>query len=250
MARESGAARIEEYLGPAGAAYGIIKPIVEFLAHPLDAVTGDPEQLRSKAEAWRQAADQVEGFAQQEQVARQGLLAYWEGGAAQAFNTELAEINQCLKEMATHFDSTAELLDNSAEGAQQAQELVEDIVKELIIWLIGTIIIALASAWITAGLSVAAGAAAGAVEAGVAGTRAAQVGLKLANLLRKVAEFLKKMSEFAKMYKITKIRSVGVSQWMGARFTTAAGGQLIATNWVLKQPLNPAIEAGVNAVAD
>jgi WXG100 family type VII secretion target len=250
MGRESGAARIEEYLGPAGAAYGIIKPIVEFLANPLDAVTGDPEQLRAKAEAWRKAADEVEGFAQREQTARQDLLSYWEGAAAQAFNTELAEINQSLKEMATHFDSTAELLDNSAEGAQQAQELVEDIVKELIIWLIGTILIALASSWITLGASVAAGAAAGAIEAGVAGTRAAQVALKLANLLRKVAAFLKRMSDFAKAYKITSIRSVGVSKWMGARFATSEGYQLIATNWVLKQPLNPAISAGVNAVAD
>jgi hypothetical protein len=37
----SGAERIETWLGPAGAAYSVVKPIVEFLSHPLDSVTGD-----------------------------------------------------------------------------------------------------------------------------------------------------------------------------------------------------------------
>ena len=35
----SGAERIETWLAPAGEAYSIVKPIVEFLSHPLDEVT-------------------------------------------------------------------------------------------------------------------------------------------------------------------------------------------------------------------
>jgi uncharacterized protein YukE len=233
----SGDARIEGWLGPAGAAYGIIRPIVSFLANPLDEVTGDPEQLREKAQAWRTAADQMQQHADAELAARTDLLSYWEGDAAEAFNSEMTAINTSFGEIAEHFDVTAQLLDGSAEGAQQAQDLVEQIVRELIAWLIVTIIVALASAWITAGASVAAGAAAGGVEAGLAGTRAAAVGVKLANLLRKVSEFLMKMSKFAKAYKLTSVGKVGVQNWASARYASAAGYQLLATNWVIKKAI-------------
>jgi WXG100 family type VII secretion target len=233
----SGAQRIETWLGPAGAAYSIIKPIVEFLAHPLDEVTGDPDELRDKARAWRAAADKVEKFATDELTARTDLLSYWEGAAADSFNTEMAQLNTSLTEIAEHFVGTAELLDGSAEGARQAQDLVEQIVRELIAWLIVTIIVALASAWITAGASVAVGAAAGGVEAGLAGTRAAAVAVRLATLLRRVSEFLMKMSKFARAYKLTSIGKVGVQNWASARYATSAGYQLLATNWVIKKTI-------------
>lgn len=251
MTRAAPAAqRIEEWLGPAGAAYSIIKPIVEFLAHPLDAVTGDPDQLRAKADAWTKAADEVERYAQAESDARTQVLARWEGDAATAFNTQLTEINRSITEMSAHFDSTAELLKNAADGAEQSQELVEDIIKELIIWLITTILIALASSWITLGASVAAGAAAGAIEAGVAGTRAAQVGLKLANLLRKVATFLRKMSQVAKALKFSNRAAYGgIRGWTAAKFTTTGGRQLLATNWAIKKSLiEPLVSGGANEV--
>jgi uncharacterized protein YukE len=242
-----GAERIEGWLAPAGEAYTIIKPLVDFLAHPLDEVTGDPAELRDKARAWRLAADRVEAFAASELSARAELLSHWGGAAAESFNTEMTQLNQSLVDIAGHFDITADLLDGSADGAQQAQELVEQIVRELIAWLIVTIIVALASAWITAGASVAVGAAAGGIEAGLAGTRAAAVAVRLANLLRKVADFLLKMSKFAKAYKLTSIHKVGVSNWASARYATAAGYQLLATNWVIKkavvQPtLGPSID--------
>jgi WXG100 family type VII secretion target len=245
----SGAERIEGWLGPAGAAYGIIKPIVEFLSHPLDEVTGDPDQLRDKAVAWRTAADQLQAHAQAELAARTDLLSYWEGEAAETFNNEMTQVNQSLTEIAEHFDATAQLLDGSAEGAQQAQELVEHIVRELIAWLIVTIIVALASAWITAGASVAVGAAAGGVEAAAAGTRAAAVAIRLANLLRKVSEFLMKMSKFAKAYKLTNIGKVGVQNWASARYASAAGYQLLATNWVIKKAIvQPTLGPGIDKV--
>ncbi len=245
----SGADRIEQWLGPAGQAYSVIKPIVSFLSNPLDQVTGDPDQLRQKAAAWRAAADQLEQHAETELAARTDLLSYWEGDAAFAFNQELTEVNASFAEIAEHFRVTAQLLDGSAEAAAQAQDLVEQIVRELIAWLIVTIIVALASSFITAGASLAAGAAAGGVEAAVAGTRAATVGLKLANLLRKVAAFLKKMSEFAKAYKLTKVRSVGAKNWVGARYATKEGYQLIATNWVIKKAIvQPTLGPGIDKV--
>jgi hypothetical protein len=83
--------------GPAGAAYHVIKPVVEFLAHPLDEVTGDPDQLRAKAQAWRTAATKLGDMAISEEIARGKLLGSWEGPAA-----------------------------------QEAQDLVEQIVRELI----------------------------------------------------------------------------------------------------------------------
>lgn len=245
----SGAERIEEWLGPAGAAYHIVQPIVAFLSHPLDEVTGDPDQLRANAVAWRAAADDMDGYARAELAARTDLLSYWEGGAAESFEREMALVNRSFAEIAEHFDVTAELLEGSAEGAQQAHDLVEQIVRELIAWLIVTIIVALASAWITGGASVAVGVAAGGVEAATAGTRAALVGLRLANLLRKVAEFLLKMSRFAKAYKLTNIGKVGVQSWAKARYASAAGYQLLATNWVIKQGIvKPTLGPTVDSV--
>lgn len=233
----SGAERIESWLGPAGAAYGIIKPIVEFLSNPLDSVTGDPDGLRTKAEAWREAATKMGTLAETELTARTDLLSYWGGQAADAFNTEMTQVNQSLREIAQHFTGTAELLEGSAQGAQDAQDLVEQIIKELIAWLIITIVVALASSWITLGASVAAGTAAGVAEAAVAAGRCASVAARLAKLLRTAEAFLRKMSQFAKAYKLTKIGSVGVRNWTTARFATSSGYQLLATNWVIKQTI-------------
>jgi uncharacterized protein YukE len=245
----SGAERIEQWLGPAGAAYSVIEPLVSFLAHPLDSVTGDPDELRAKAVAWRAAADQMEQIAASEQDARTDVLSYWEGPAAQAFEAEMAALNRSLHEIAGHFDGTAELLDASADGAQESQELVEQIVRELIAWAIITILVAIASSWITLGASVAAGGAAVGVEAAFAGTRAAAVAARLAVLLRRVAEFLRRMSMFARQYGLLRVHQVGVRNWAGARFATAEGYQLIATNWAIKQTVaKPALGPTVDRV--
>jgi len=237
MRSESGSMRIEGWLSPAGAALHIIRPIVEFLSHPLDIVTGDPDGLRQKAAAWRKAASEVQSLITIETDARARLMGAWEGEAASAFNSELSDLSTSLQQIIEHFDGTAELLDQTATGAQQAEDLVVDIVKELIAWLICTIIVALASSFITLGDSVAAGTAAGWAESAVAAGRCATVASKLAKLLRAAESFLKKMSEFAKAYKLTKIRQVGVSNWTKARFATGTGGKLIATNWVIKKTI-------------
>jgi uncharacterized protein YukE len=245
----SAAERIETWLGPVGEAYSLIKPLVEFLTHPLDQVTGDPDQLLEKAQAWRDAAARLDGFAQTELRARTDLLSYWEGEAASAFDAEMVKLNESLTEIGEHFEVTAQLLEGSAEAARQAQELVEQIIKELIAWLVVTIIVALASSWITAGASLAAGTAAGATEAAVAGTRAAAVGVRLANILRRVAAFLKRMSEFAKTYKLTTIRQIGVKEWATARYATSSGYQLIATNWVIKKAVvQPTVGPSIDKV--
>lgn len=248
----SGAERIETWLAPAGVTHGVIRPIVEFLAHPLDAVTGDPDELAAKARAWREAATQMDQLAKDELAARADLLAHWEGEAAESFNAEMAQVNQSLLEIGDHFEVTAQLLEHSAEAAREAQELVEQIVRELIAWAIVTVIVALASTWITAGASAAAGAAAVGVEAAAAGTRAAAVALRLANLLREVAAFLDKMSKFARAYKLTSIRTIGVRNWATARYASASGYQLLATNWVIKQAivrptLGPTIDRATGA---
>jgi len=248
----SGAERIETWLAPAGPAYAVIRPIVEFLAHPMDAVTGDPDALTAKARAWRAAAARLDQFAKDEVGARTDLLSHWEGPAAESFNAEMDHVNRSLTEIGDHFDVTAQLLERSAEGAREAQELVEQIVRELIAWAIVTILVALASAWITAGASAAAGAAAVGVQAATAGTRAAAVGVRLASLLRRVAAFLDKMSKFAKAYKLTNIGKVGVQNWATARYASASGYQLLATNWVIKQTIvkptvGPAIDRATGA---
>jgi hypothetical protein len=164
-------------------------------------------------------------------------MAAWEGEAATAFNSELSDLSASLQQIIDHFDGTAQMLEQTAIGAKQAEDLVVEIIKELIAWLICTIIVALASSWITFGASLAAGTAAGWAESAAAAGRCATVAAKLAKLLRAAESFLKKMSEFAKAYKLTKIRQVGVSNWTKARFATGAGYQLIGTNWIIKKTI-------------
>lgn len=230
----SGASRIEEWMGPAGAAYGVLKPLVGFLADPLDQTTGDPEGLRSSAQAWRAAAQDVRDLSGKEISARHGVLAAWEGGAAEAFDAGMSEVYESMVQVAQDFEDTAEMLELAADGAQEAQEMVEDIVRELIAWAIITIIIALGSAWFTLGASMAAGAGVVAAEAAIAAGRCVTVATRLAAILRRLRDFLKRMSEFAKLYKLTKIRSVGAKEWATARFASKGGYELLATNWVLK----------------
>ena len=115
----SGAERIEMWLGPAEAAYSVIKPIVEFLAHPLDQVTGDPDGLREKAQAWRERRPRSSSFADDELKARTDLLSYWGARRHSRSTTEMTELNQSLREISSHFAGTAELLEGSAEGASR-----------------------------------------------------------------------------------------------------------------------------------
>lgn len=233
----SGSARIEEMLGPAGAVYGAVKPLVGFLADPMDETTGDPEGLRSSAAAWRAAAADMRELSGQELTARHTVMAAWEGDAAQAFDAEMSAVYDNLVEIAQHFDDTADLLEQGAVGAQEAQEVVEQIVRELIAWAIVTLIIALGSSWITLGASMVAGAGLVAAEAAVAAGRCLVVTRRLVVLLRSLRDFLKAMSTFAKTYKLTKIRSLGARNWATARYASKGGYQLLGTNWVIKKGL-------------
>ena len=155
-----GATRIEGWLSGAGAAYSIIEPMVRSLSEHLDTVTGDPQALREDARDWQFAATKLIALADEEEAARRALLACWEGQAAEAFAAQLSQANTSLREMAAHFEQTGELLLATADGVEQAEELIAQIIKELIAWLIITIIVALASSYITFGASVAAGGAA------------------------------------------------------------------------------------------
>lgn len=230
--------RIEGWLGPAGAAYGIIKPIVQKVTHPLDAVTGDPDGLREKAEAWRKAATQVRKIVLAEEIARRSQLASWRGGAATAFGTQQDELNEGLRELADNWDKLAEGLATAADGAEEAQNLVEELIKELIIWLIIFIIVALASSWITAGASVVAGTAAGVARTAVTAGRCVSVATRLAAVLRRAQAFLRLMSMTNKATKITKLKQIGgVRNLLRAKFLTPAGRASAATDFVIKQTI-------------
>jgi uncharacterized protein YukE len=230
--------RIEGWLGPAGAAYGIIKPIVQVVTHPLDAVTGDPEGLREKAKAWRDAATQTRTIVAAEESARRGQLGTWRGGAAIAYGKQQDELNDGLRELADTWDKMAEGLETAATGAEEAQNLVEELIKELIIWLIVFIIVALASSWITAGASVAAGAAAGVARTAVTAGRCVSVATRLAAVLRRAQAFLRLMSMTNKATKITKIKQIGgVRNLLRAKFLTPAGRASAATDLAIKETI-------------
>ncbi|WP_027345307.1 WXG100 family type VII secretion target [Hamadaea tsunoensis] len=231
---EPGVERIAEWLSPAGAALHVIQPIVEFLADPLDAVTGDPAALRDKAQAWRKAADEVHDLVGVEVGARAKLMASWEGPASEAFNRELDQLATSLEQIVGHFQQTADLLEQTATGAEQAEELVVRIIKELVAWLIATILVALASSWATLGASVAAGTSAGWSASAAAASRCATIAAKLAGLLRAAEAFLRKMSDFAQAYPLTKIKAMGIGKWARSSLATGEGYQAIASNWVIK----------------
>lgn len=191
--------KINNWMSPLGSVIDeIMRPIVEPLAEPLEFVTGDPEGLEEAARLWQRQAEQLRELIADQRRDRAALAGEWEGAAADAFQAELAELEQTLEAEATDMEGTAELLSEAAAESRMAQDLVETVIRELIEWAIITLAASVAFSVITAGVSLAAEAAAAAAEGSIASVRIANLVRKLANALKKIADAMKALKAVSK----------------------------------------------------
>jgi uncharacterized protein YukE len=181
--------RIDAWLSFSGSAAvdALLRPLVEPLAEPLDAVTGDAEEVRASAQVWRDAATGLRDAQDGQQEALRLAREHWSGVAFDTFERTAAEARDLCGDLAKAFDATAEFLDDAALEVETAEQLVETIIRELIEWAILTLLTALALSVATSGASVAAGAATTAAETAVAGSRIAAVLARVANVLEGVS---------------------------------------------------------------
>ena len=153
----------------------LLYPFVAPLLELLELVVGDPDQLDRHAQAWQQAATQIEDVAhdQERQLAR--LLDGWEGEAAQAYAAKITQLVQSLREAGQQMTGTADSLADTATDLRNAEELLRTIIRELVEWLIITWLAAQALAWCTGAASELAAADASILESIVALMRAKRV---------------------------------------------------------------------------
>ncbi|GAA2108279.1 hypothetical protein GCM10009759_48110 [Kitasatospora saccharophila] len=191
--------KINNWMSPLGSVVdGIMRPLVEPLAEPLEFVTGDPEGLEDAARLWQRQAEQLRELIADQRRDRAALAGEWEGAAADALQAELAELEQALEAEAADMEGTAELLTEAAAESRMAQDLVETVIRELIEWAIITFAASLAFSVITAGVSLAAEAAAAAAEGSIASARIANLVRKLASALKKIADAMKALKAVSK----------------------------------------------------
>ncbi|GAU70024.1 hypothetical protein SSP35_16_00190 [Streptomyces sp. NBRC 110611] len=182
----------------------IMRPLVEPLADQLECVTGDPETLKEAAKLWREKASEFREIVADQRRDRADLSHEWTGPAAEAFQNHLAELETAMEAEAADMDSTADVLDQAAEQAQMAQEMVEAVIRELIEWALITLAAAVALSVVTAGVSMAAEAAMAATEASVATSRIAKVVYDLAAELKSLANILKMLKQAKKLSKVKR----------------------------------------------
>ncbi|MFG2861878.1 WXG100 family type VII secretion target [Streptomyces sioyaensis] len=182
----------------------IMRPLVEPLADQLECVTGDPETLKEAAKLWRDKAADLRDVVADQRRDRADLAHEWTGEAAEAFQNNLAELETAMEAEAHDMDETANVLDQAADQAQMAQEMVEAVIRELIEWALITLAAAVALTVVTAGLSWAAETAAAATEASIATSRIASLVNRLAKELKALANILKMLKQAKKLSKVKK----------------------------------------------
>ncbi|MGW7492196.1 WXG100 family type VII secretion target [Streptomyces sp. NPDC054786] len=182
----------------------IMRPLVEPLADQLECVTGDPETLKEAAKLWRDKAAELREVVADQRRDRADLAHEWTGESAEAFQHNLAELETAMEAEAHDMDETASVLDQAADQAQMAQEMVEAVIRELIEWALITLAAAVALTVVTAGLSWAAEAAMAATEASIATSRIAGLVYRLAKELKALANILKMLKQAKKLSKVKK----------------------------------------------
>jgi WXG100 family type VII secretion target len=180
---------------------GFIDKLIQPLIDLLEKVTGNPSQLREKAQLWQNAAKQLETVAQTLASGLSELSGQWEGDAAQAFASEMSSTCRAIQQLADNFDQTAQSLDQAAEGCEQTAQAIQSIIRSFVEWSVATQAAGAAAALFTAGASEAAAEGAEAAEVAVAVGRGTEEAGKLAQLLQKIESVIKELMSVDKAAK-------------------------------------------------
>ena len=226
----------------------ILRPLVQWMAEPLDSVTGDAEEVRAAGTKWQDAAKSLRDVVDQEKQAVARVQGSWEGEAADAFAASMKDLCAAMEALASSMEETKEFLDDAAMEVQMAEELVETIIRELIEWAIITLLSALALSVISFGASAAAGAATVAAEAAVAGSRIARVLATVARVLKKVSELLKmaKLTSRARALRAGDKKAFMIGQFSSMVFKAGAQPVIKGLTGLTGSPLGESVDTAVD----
>ncbi|MFD8498525.1 WXG100 family type VII secretion target [Amycolatopsis sp. NPDC059657] len=180
----------------------VISPLVEFILEP---AIGDPGQMRSTAKGWEKVADWVEKSGQHEQERADATKQGWEGGAGDAFRTQMTEFGDGASAFANDLRGVQQILEFAADMFDMFVEIVVDIIQELVIGLIIEWLAALATSWCTAGASTVAAGATTTVQLGRTGSR---LGMEVSKLLTKLQKELVKLEKLLQRIRTGPMRGI------------------------------------------
>ncbi|GEL18396.1 PPE domain-containing protein [Pseudonocardia asaccharolytica] len=131
---------------------------VAFLHEPLDALAGDPTQIRAQARTWHNVAGELRSVVGRYRD-EAGALPGWEGAAADAYRAAARCYTTALRNMGAQADELAVLILGTGELVGTVRALVRDVVAsfvaDLIMVGIGAVVAAVASAGTTLAAAVA-----------------------------------------------------------------------------------------------
>ncbi|MER7077714.1 Proteins of 100 residues with WXG [Saccharopolyspora kobensis] len=151
--------------------------VIDFVAPVRDAiqlVTGDSEALAAGAEAFSGIKGELDALATALTETLDGELAGWDGEAADALRTKMADFIEGVQATGGQANNISQLLQMSGTMMEAAEGVIKGILADFLTWAITTWITATASAGPTLGGSIAAATAVTTAQAGITCARAAQ----------------------------------------------------------------------------
>lgn len=163
--------------------------VINFVAPVRDAiqlVTGDSEALAAGAEAFNEIKGELDALATTLTETLDGELAGWDGEAADALRTKMAEFIEGVQSTGGQANNISQLLQMSGTMMEAAEGVIKGILADFLTWAITTWITAMASAGPTFGGSIAAATGVTTAQAGITCARTAQQIQRITSVIDKI----------------------------------------------------------------
>lgn len=142
----------------AEAAVGWLIEHIWWLHEPLDALAGDPTQIKAQAQTWHNVAQQLGSVAAAYRANVAGGVEGWEGGASESYRVTVDGFAGRLEESANHADQIASVLLMTGEAVGSLRGDIRDVIAEFLWLVIQLVAVSGLLAFLTVGGSLAAGA--------------------------------------------------------------------------------------------
>ena len=180
-----------------GFVQGLLSPLTQVLYE----VTGDPDDLMRAAQVWADSSAEVEGVGQAVDADASGVVASWQGEAADAFRDLMTQVSESIQELVDGVRGTADLLVEAANAAVEAFNLILQLIGEFLLWAGTTLILALAASIISFGASVGAWMATTAARIVMVIGRGSAIAARLAAFLMRIASVLRRIAQLLIRYR-------------------------------------------------
>lgn len=123
---------------------------IPFLHEALDALAGDPQQVKAQAQTWSNVAGELRSVAADHAA---GPVHGWGGPAGTAYRGAVGDYGQTLRDVAGQADQVASLVLGSGVAVGTVRALVRDLIADFLCWAVKWAIAGVATITGTAGLS-------------------------------------------------------------------------------------------------